>query len=284
MNHLEFAARQKTVMLEGIAHCPVRIAYTDIGQGAPIILMHGIPTWSFLYHAVIEELAKTHRVIAPDFIGHGHSDQRDMFDRSLLAQRAMILSLIDHLGLARATLIGHDTGGGVALIMGVENQNRVERLVLSNIVAYDSWPIDDMINVGHPKFKTKSNDEIREFLIGGFNDGLSRKERLTPEFVEGIIAPYITDEGKLSLIRNASGLNTSHTMMIAHRHHQISAPTLLVWGVDDPWQPISDGERLAAEIPTAKLIPVRNASHWIPQDAPEEWLAHIQAFLLLQRT
>ena len=279
MNHHDFIARQQSVMLDGIAHRPVEIACTDIGDGPPLILLHGIPTWSYLYHAVIDALAADHRVIAPDFIGHGSSDQRDMFDRSLVAQRAMVLGLMDHFGLARATLIGHDTGGGVALIMGVENQDRVDRLVLSNIVAYDSWPIDDMLQVGDPAWRAKSNEEIREFLAGGFADGLSREDRLTDEFVDGIVAPYITDAGKISLIRNASGLNTSHTMMVADRHHTIAAKTLLVWGVDDPWQPVGDGEKLAAEIPDARLVRVANASHWIQQDAPDEWLAPVLEFL-----
>ncbi|MCR9120984.1 MAG: alpha/beta hydrolase [Phyllobacteriaceae bacterium] len=279
MHHSDFSARQRHVTLNGIAHVPVRIAYTDLGKGPPLILMHGIPTWSYLYHEVIDRLAETNRVIAPDFIGHGNSDKRDLLDRSLVAQRAMILSLMDALGLDRATLIGHDTGGGVALIMAVENAERVDRLVLSNIVAYDSWPIDDMISLGHPAWAKKSNDETREFLVGGFKDGLSRKDRMTAEFVDGIVAPYVTDEGRISLIRNASGLNTSHTTMLMDRHKDIAAETLLVWGVDDPWQPIADGERLAQDIPDASLVSVENASHWIPQDAPQEWLASVQPFV-----
>lgn len=279
MNHHDFSARQERITLTGVAHAPVEIAYSDLGSGPPVFLMHGIPTWSFLYHEVIDRLAETNRVVAPDFIGHGNSDQRDMFDRSLVAQRAMILALMDALGIGRATLIGHDTGGGVALMMAVENPDRVDRLVLSNIVAYDSWPIDDMIDVGHPGWAKKSNEDIRAFLAGGFNDGLSRKERLTPEFVDGIIAPYLTDSGKISLIRNASSLNTSHTTMLVDRHNDIRAKTLLVWGEDDPWQPVSDGERLALEIRDARLVRVANASHWIPQDAPEEWIHHVRHFL-----
>lgn len=281
MNHHDFIDRQKHIALDGIAPFPVKIAYTDVGSGPPLLLMHGIPTWSYLYHLVIDRLAKTHRVIAPDFIGHGSSDKRDGLDRSLLAQRDMILAFMDALSLPTATLVGHDTGGGVALIMGVENGNRVSSLVLSNIVAYDSWPIDDMIQVGHPGWARKSNEEIRTFLVGGFDEGLSRKAQLTPEFVEGIVAPYITDEGKISLIRNASSLNTNHTTMLIGRHQQIAARTLLVWGEDDPWQPVTDGERLAREIPDATLVRVKNASHWIPQDAPEEWLASVEPFVSL---
>jgi pimeloyl-ACP methyl ester carboxylesterase len=279
LNHHDFVARQKHIALDGIAPLPVTVAYTDIGAGPPLLLMHGIPTWSYLYHQVIDRLAETHRVIAPDFIGHGSSDMRDGLDRSLLAQRDMILAFMDALSLPAATLVGHDTGGGVALIMAVENGTRVDRLVLSNIVAYDSWPIDDMIQVGHPGWAKKSNEEIRAFLVGGFDDGVSRKAQLTPEFVNGIVAPYLTDEGKISLIRNASSLNTNHTTMLIGRHQQIAAKTLLVWGENDPWQPVEDGERLAVEIPDATLVRVKNASHWIPQDAPDEWLDSVQRFL-----
>ena len=65
---------------------------------------------------MIPLLAEHARVIAPDFLGHGYSDKRDFFDRSLLAQTDMIIRLMDHLGIARATFVGHDTGGGVSLL------------------------------------------------------------------------------------------------------------------------------------------------------------------------
>jgi pimeloyl-ACP methyl ester carboxylesterase len=124
------------------------------GPGRAGLLLHGIPTWSYLYNDVIPLLAPRLRVIAPDFLGHGYSDRRDFFDRSLLAQTAMILRFMDHLGLERAHFVGHDTGGGVSLIMAIHHPDRVSRLVLANVVAYDSWPIDDMIawqTIGAPR-------------------------------------------------------------------------------------------------------------------------------------
>lgn len=153
MDHESFRRRQRRLRLDNVAHLPVEVAYTDVGSGTPLLLLHGIPTWSFLYHDVIDRLAEHHRVIAPDFLGHGWSDRRDLFDRSLVAQRAMILALLDALDLQRVDLIGHDTGGGVALMMAIEDPERIGRLVLSNIVAYDSWPIDDMIGLGHPGWR-----------------------------------------------------------------------------------------------------------------------------------
>lgn len=279
LTHEEFRRRQKTADLDGLSYKPLRVAWTDLGEGEPVILLHGIPTWSYLYNEVIPRLAETSRVIAPDFLGHGYSDKRDVFDRSLRAQTGMILRLMDHLGLARASFVGHDTGGGVSLILAIEHPERVDRLVLTNVVAYDSWPIDDMIALGNPNWRSKNPKEVADFLASGLPDGLHNKDRLTEAFKEGIVAPYSDEEGKISIIRNASALNTNHTTMLVDRHGEITAPTLCLWGVHDPWQTIGDGERLAREIPNARLVRVENASHWIPHDTPEIFAREVGSFL-----
>jgi haloalkane dehalogenase len=277
--HERFRANQKSIALAGLSYLNLEVAYTDAGKGEPVILLHGIPTWSFLYHEVIPLLAHGCRVLAPDFLGHGYSDRRDRFDRSLRAQTDMILRLMDALGLERATIAGHDTGGGVALILGIEHPDRVSRLVLSNIVAYDSWPIDDMVALGNPQWRRKPAAEVADFVASGLKDGLHRPERLTPEFRAGIVAPYSDEEGKISIIRNASALNTNHTMALVDRHCEIRAPTLVLWGVHDPWQPIGDGEKLAHEIPNARLVRVETASHWLQQDEPEIYAREILRFI-----
>ena len=277
--HEQFKANQSVVELDGLSYLDLRVAYTSVGEGGPVILLHGIPTWSFLYHEVIPILSQERWVLAPDFLGHGYSDRRDRFDRSLRAQTTMVLRFMDELGIERATIVGHDTGGGVALIMGIEHPERVEHLVLSNVVAYDSWPIDDMISLGNPAWRDKSASEVASFVASGLPDGLHNSDRLTEEFERGIVAPYSDEEGKISLIRNASSLNTNHTMELVDHHKDIVAPTLVLWGVHDPWQTIADGERLAREIPSARLKRIENASHWLQQDTPEIFAREILNFL-----
>jgi pimeloyl-ACP methyl ester carboxylesterase len=195
----------------------------------------------------------------------------------------MIVRFLDVLGIEKATFVGHDTGGGVALILGIEHPDRVRSLVLSNVVAYDSWPIDDMIALGNPHWRSRPPREVAEFVASGLSDGLHRPERLTAEFRAGIIAPYSDEEGKISLIRNASALNTNHTMSLVDRHCDIRAPTLVLWGVHDPWQKIDDGERLAREIPDARLVRLETASHWLQQDEPEVFAREIIEFLVRTR-
>jgi pimeloyl-ACP methyl ester carboxylesterase len=278
MKHDAFRARQRHVRLDGLGPLELKVAYTDVGTGEPILLLHGIPTWSYLFHDVIDRLADGHRVIAPDFLGHGYSDRRDRFDRSLVAQAAMIVRLLDELGVERATIVGHDTGGGVGLILAIEQPRRVSRLILSNIVAYDSWPAGDMIALSDPMWREKSSDEVADFVAAGYPEGLSHRERLTDEFLAGITAPYRDEEGKISLIRNASALNTNHTMALVDRHREIVAPTLMLWGADDPWQTIADARRLARDIPGGRVHEL-DASHWVPQDVPDAFADGIAAFM-----
>ncbi len=274
----DFRKRQSVTTVSGPGGLDLEMAYTDCGRGSPLMLLHGIPTWSFLFHDVIPTLSTRHRVIAPDLLGHGYSDRRDRFDRSLVAQRDAILDLLDQLEIERISFVGHDTGGGVALMMAIENPERVDRLVLSNIVAFDSWPIDDMIALGNPEWKEKTPAEIADFVVAGLPEGIHNSERLTDDFREGIVAPYRDEQGKISLIRNASSLNTNHTTALIDRHSLIEAGTLLLWGVHDPWQKISDGERLAEQIPDSRLERIQ-ASHWVPWDAPDEFSAGILSFL-----
>jgi len=283
-NWEEFRAAQIEIVLEAgrVAHLPVTIRYLDAGEPrqGTVLLMHGIPTWSYLYHAVIPELVDSgYRVIAPDFLGHGWSDRRDRFDRSFQDQARMILALLDALEIGSLDVVGHDTGGAVALILAIEHSERVNRLVICNAVCYDRFD-DDMLDFGHPlRWKPRPVADLVQALEESLSAGLSNKSRLTPGFRQGIIAPWASEEGKLSLIRNSSALNANQTMALVDRHDTITAPTLILWGMDDPWQRSEDGKQLASEIPGAEFKAIHGAAHWVQQDAPEEFTHAILEFL-----
>lgn len=272
----EFKASQKEIELAAgsVVHIPVTIHYLDAGESrlGTVLLMHGIPTWGYLYHAVIPILVDAgYRVIAPDFLGHGWSDRRDRFDRSFQDQARMIRALLRALQIERVDVVGHDTGGAVGLILAIEHAQWVKRLVISNSVCYDRFD-DDMLDFGHPlRWKPRPVEDLVAALEESLAAGISRKDRLTAEFREGIIAPWVSEEGKLSLLRNASALNANQTMALVDRHGDITAPTMILWGMDDPWQKSEDGRRLADEIPGAVFHPIGGASHWVQQDAPEQF-------------
>ena len=275
-NWQEFRSAQQEIILPAgqVAHTQVSIRYIDIGVDihGTILLMHGIPTWGFIYHEVIPLLVKSgYRVIAPDFLGHGWSDRRDCCDRSFQDQAKMIVALLSAINIKSVHVVGHDTGGAVALILAIEHQQYVRHLIISNAVCYDRFD-DDMLDFGHPlRWKARPLKDLVDTLELSLAMGVSNKNRLTPEFRQGIIAPWASEEGKLSLLRNASALNANQTMALVDRHGKITAKTMILWGMDDPWQKSEDGQQLAQEIPGAIFKGIYGASHWLQQDSPAEF-------------
>lgn len=253
------------------------VSYVEAGDGPPVILIHGIPVWGYLWHGIYSELARTRRVLIPDLLGFGFSDKADCFDRSIACQTQMITSWMTQLGIPRATIIGHDIGGGVALRMATLFPARAEALIVMNTVCYDSWPIELMLQFGHPEAHRKLSASLavrllRQVLKGGFASSRPRK------VLDGLLAPYTTETGKLSLIRNATALNTNLTTEISHLLSGIRIPTLVLWGVDDGFQPIHYGERLVKDIHDSRLIRVKDARHFLMWDQPEIVKKHLLDF------
>ena len=273
MNWRDFQAKQKTIEIGDRF-----VSYIDEGAGEPVVLIHGIPTWGYLWHKLIPVLSKQNRVLAPDLAGFGYSDKRDNFDRAIDKQAELIDAWMNETGVEAAHIVAHDIGGGVALRLAALFPNRVKKLCVMNGVSYDSWAIEAMIQLGHPSaYKIASASTtvatLKQMLKQGFNE--------TPddEVLDGIFAPYSTEVGKLSLIRNATALNTNLTTEITRLLHKIEAKTLILWGEDDKFQLLKFGQRLSDDIPNAKLIRVKDARHFVMLDQPEEVADHVFSFL-----
>lgn len=120
----------------------VRIAYADTGgQGAPVVLIHGTPSHSYIWREVAPGLeGEGHRVLLFDLLGYGLSERPVDADTSVAAQARILRKLLDKLDMERVRIVGHDTGGAIAMIFAVDAPERVERLALIDTVSYDSWP------------------------------------------------------------------------------------------------------------------------------------------------
>ncbi|ELZ18979.1 alpha/beta hydrolase fold protein [Haloterrigena salina JCM 13891] len=247
----------------------------DADDEPPVVFLHGIPTWSFLWRDIVPAVAEERRTIAPDLVGYGNSAMHDGFDRSIRAQEVMLEGLLEDLDVDRVVLVAHDIGGGVALRFAAHNPDAVEQLLLSNAVCYDSWPVEFVSELGLPSTADLEREELEARLESAFVDGAYGEA--DPEFVAGMKAPWLTDEGHLSLVRDAVATNTNHTAEIDYG--AIEAETLLLWGEDDVMQPYDYAERLAEELDDAALAPLSDAYHWVPEDRPDAYTDHLIDFL-----
>lgn len=255
------------------------LSYVDLGAGPPVVLLHGIPTWGYVWCGLAQALARTHRVLVPDLLGFGFSDKRDGFDRSITRQAEALDAWLGRLGVADAVVVGHDLGGGVAQQLAFRFPTRVGRVCLMNSVSYDSWPMEVLLQLGHPSAARKLSARLEQRMLRmAVRRGLFARPPPTG-LVEGLLAPYSTEVGKKSLVRDAVALNTNQTMELAPKLKYLAVPVLLVWGVDDILQPVRYGERLAWDIPGAKLVRVEGAKHFVMWDAPNEVAEALFTFL-----
>lgn len=237
-----------------------------------VVLIHGIPTSGLLWRDVAPRLAAgaRARVLAVDLLGYGRSEAPAGLPLGIVPQSGYVLELLDALSIGAATVVGHDIGGGVAQLLATRHPGRVRRLGLVNSVCYDSWPIPEMkaIQATAPLVERMPAGLTTEGLKLGLLRGFVHRER-GDDFLDAWLEPFSTPEGLDVFVDHVRQLDPAPTEEIAPLLAGLRVPVAVVWGVEDPFQKVKWGERLAAEIPTAELTRIPDASHFSPADAPE---------------
>jgi pimeloyl-ACP methyl ester carboxylesterase len=266
MQFEEYRNLQQETTIDGL-----KVSYVVYGEGTPLLLIHGIPVWGYLWKDCIAMLSQYFQLIIPDLVGYGYSDQRDCFDRSIKVQSHIISKLLEFLDVGNLFVAGHDIGGAVAQRFVVDHAAKVKKWALIDSVLHDSWPADPMVRLGNPKLHYRTHgDELARKFIERLPDGFHHREKASGELLEGWMAPYSTEVGKLSLIRNAAALNTNHTMELIDDLKKLTLPLLLLWGEKDQFQPLSSAERFKKEFPETQLRVIPDSDHFLPFEKGEE--------------
>jgi haloalkane dehalogenase len=252
----------------------LRLAHVDLGDGAPVVMLHGEPTWSYLWRKVVPPvLAGGHRVIVPDLPGFGRSDKPiDEHWYSYARHTAAIADLLERLDLHDATFVLHDWGGPIGLRLAVEHRERVSRLVLMDTGLFtgqhpmsDAWhrfadfvdrvdelPVGLVVRRG---CATDPGDEVAANYDAPFPSEASKAgARAFP----GLVALTPADVGA----------TTAHDVLVALQGDR--RPTLLLWGAEDRPLPLSAGERFASELGVGGPRVISGAGHFLQEDRGAE--------------
>ena len=256
------------------------VAYYEAGRdngGPPVIFLHGIPTWSFLWRGIAPAVAEDRHVIAPDLVGYGNSQRSDDFDRSVRAQTGLLADLIADSASDEVDLVAHDIGGGVALRYAAARPQQVRKLAVSNAACFDSWPVEYINSLGVPGVvEGWDDDEFEENMTFLFAEGAHGEA--DPAFVDGMRAPWARGGGRAALARAAVATNTNHTTCIDYG--AITAETLCLWGAADVLQPIDNAERLADAVAgDATVVGLEDAYHWVTHDRTAAYRDRLREFL-----
>lgn len=282
-------AKDQPLPKETVELGPVRTAYVDAGEGRPILLVHGIPTSSYLWRNVIRALEGEFRLIAPDLMGLGDTETPLDHRFDMEAQADKLLELADRLGLGTFTLVCHDQGGAAAQWLAVHHPERVERLILTNCVCYDNWPVP--IVAGFARlFRVRG----AAFLMNrlrldtwwarsrvGMRLGVHDPEALSDFAIDEYTKVNRMGPGKFEQFRlfTLAG-DCRYTMEAASRFGGFDRPTMVVWGGNDRWLNVSWGRKLFDDIAGARRMEVVPfAGHFLPEEKPEQVAGYIREFM-----
>jgi haloalkane dehalogenase len=251
----------------------LRMHYVDEGDGEPVLLLHGEPTWAYLYRKVIAELTPAARAIAPDYFGFGRSDKptdRDWYtyDRHY----ASIERLVDELDLSDTTVVVHDWGGPIGLRLAVTRPDRVARIVVLNTGVYSGRPMPDEW--------LRFRDFVRRVdteLVPGKLIRITSVHDLSDDVVEGYNAPFPTAESLVGVVMFPELVPTEPEhpsaralLAVRDRLREWTKPALVIWSDSDAIFPPHVGESVANAIPGATFDGVVHAGHFLQEDAGVE--------------
>ncbi len=261
------------------------MSYLDEGRGPPVVLVHGTPTWSFLYRHFVTALSGHYRLIVPDHLGFGLSDKPTGFSLTPRAHAEHLAALLEHLELKDYTLVVHDYGGPIGLGAALERPERVRALVVMNTWLWS--------HAGTRSFQTAGKvaaSPLGRFLYRQLNfsprvllpQGFSDKSKLTKAVHRHYLAPFPTPASRdaawaLARELTASGAwyDSLHQRFDALTH----VPTLLLWGKGDAFFPEAYFQRWRETLPHAQIAELPSVGHFVPEEAPEEALGHLTPFL-----
>jgi haloalkane dehalogenase len=252
----------------------LRLAHVDEGEGAPVVFVHGEPTWSFVWRKVIPPGREAgFRCVAPDLAGFGRSDKPlaltwYSYDRHC----AMTATLLEELDLRGVTMVVHDWGGPIGLRLAVEQPDRVDRLVILDTGLFTGHQLMTDAWKAFRDFVARTEDLPVGFLVKG-----ACKHDPGEEVVAAYDAPFPNAASKagarafplmIPTSPDAPGAEAGQRVLEALREDR--RPTLILWADSDPVLPVATGERFAQAIGREPPQIIADASHFLQEDQGPE--------------
>lgn len=276
-----------------------RMHYVDEGSGEPIILIHGEPTWSYLYRNFIPPLSRRFRVIAPDNMGFGKSETPTNAPYTLERHAANLSSLIEELDLRDITLVMQDWGGPMGTVVASRNPERIKRFVAMNtIFGTDRNVREERLTPWFTAIKEMEEAGQLEAVLGNLRHlvgaimlllGMQRREVVTETWLRAYAAAFPTlDECRAAIAFPLEGLHLDRireTMLAAlpglYRLGQAGTPAMMIEGMRDRaiWPHVAIAG-FRAFFPKGTVHELPQAGHFIQEDAFETVVPLIEEFCL----
>jgi len=263
----------------------ISLHYLDEGQGDPMLMLHGNPTWSFYYRKLVAAFSISNRVIVPDHIGCGLSDKPQQYAYTLHQHIRNLDKLVSYLELKNVVLVVHDWGGPIGFGLLKRRPELVKKIVILNSAAYTSKVIAFQINMCRiPILAEQVIRRLNGFALAATYMAVAKK--MSPEIRKGYLYPYDNYENRIAIAQFVADI----PMTPGHRSYQTlksvelslaqhRCPVLILWGKRDfcfhdyflnRWQEI---------YPHATVKTFEDAGHYVLEDAGDDIIAELGKFV-----
>ncbi len=260
--------------------------YLDEGRGEPLVMLHGNPSWSFLFRQLIPELSRTNRVIVPDHLGCGLSDKPQNFPYRLETHIDNLEELLLSLNLENINLLVHDWGGPIGLGFAIRYPERIKRLIITNTAAFTDTRLPSRIALCRIPW-------LGEILIRNFNLFCRESLRMTTvkkmplKVKQGFIMPYDSYENRIAVYNFVKDIpmipeDPSYEVLVGIEHGLWmfrDHPVAITWGMKD-WC-FHEGflKKWKSIYPHATVLPLYDAGHYLYEDEPQKITEFVRNFL-----
>jgi len=264
----------------------LRYHFVDEGDGPPLLMVHGNPTWSFYWRNLITAFRDDYRTLAPDHIGCGLSDKPSRYSYTLDRHVQNLCELVEHLDLSNITLLAHDWGGPIGLGAAMRLPERFARFVLFNTGAFPPPFIPLRIRLCRGAI-------VGRIAVKGLNlfaraaTKMAVAKPLRKEAKAGLLAPYRSWQTRVGIYEFVRDIPTSprHGTWRTLETIEKALPSLadhpiqLIWGMRDWCFNEACLDRLHEGLPHAVVHRLENAGHYVIEDEHEEIIRLVRTFL-----
>jgi len=264
------------------------MSYLDEGpRDAPVMLcVHGNPTWSFYWRALVEHYAGRFRVVVPDHIGCGLSDKPQGWPYQLAGHISNLEKLVDHLGLDDITRVVHDWGGAIGMGLATQRPECFQRFVVTNTAAYLSQDIP--LSIASCRIPVLGKITVRG--LNGFARAATLRAVVRPLSVaakRGLLLPYDSWKNRIATLKFVEDipLAPSHpsyetlARIDAGLVQLVDKPMMLCWGDDDFCFTPKFRAEWERRFPDARVHAWSDVGHYVMEDAPDRLISAMEDWL-----
>jgi pimeloyl-ACP methyl ester carboxylesterase len=262
-----------------------RIRYREVGEGPPIVFVHGYLVDGRLWDGVVDSLSDRFRCLAPDWpIASQQIAMNPDADLSPPGVAGIIASFLEALNLNDVTIVGNDSGGAMSQVLVTTHPERIGRLVLTNCDTHENFPpgifkaLPPLAKLPGGMTMIATPFRIPAVARRGFKP--FARTRIPDDLIASWMAPVTSVPGVMRDAKKVTaGMNKRYTLAAAERLRGSQLPILLAWAPGDKYFPISYAERLAGEVGNAEIVRIEGAGTFVALDQPVRLAAEIATFV-----